>query len=336
IAWNWPHPRFGGSLKPPSFSPLPVTKESSFMSRHHRGAYYMPTTPWTAKPKQEIDKEAYFRQIQRLIPAARSIICGAATGEAYELAPREMIELVAVALKAADGKANVYCSLPLETTSAVSVCESIMELGAAGAMELPPTYAYVGQHGIEQRYRATSAATGKNLIVYAKGDVGVIPSDAIIAKLAGEGLICAVKRACDSAPFEVTAKAVAAANPNVLKIQGAAERFVPGVVGLADGYTTGSGVVFPHISRRIEAAFLAQNLAKVRRLIEIFAPIELMRAQHGTAYNIAPLKWLLKNLYQIGTGETRPRFMDLLPADETTLQKLAPAIAAHEQEFTAS
>ena len=36
------------------------------MSRHHRGAYYMPTTPWTAKPKQEIDKEAYFRQIQRL------------------------------------------------------------------------------------------------------------------------------------------------------------------------------------------------------------------------------------------------------------------------------
>ena len=57
------------------------------MSRHHRGAYYMPTTPWTAKPKQEIDKEAYFRQIQRLIPAARSIICGAATGEAYELAP---------------------------------------------------------------------------------------------------------------------------------------------------------------------------------------------------------------------------------------------------------
>src|SRR5262249_62336114 len=119
-------------------------------------------------------------------------------------------------------------------------CEASMELGAAGAMELPPTYAYVGQQGIEQRYRATSAACGKHLIVYAKGDVGVIPSDSIIAKLAGEGLICAVKRACDSAPFEVTAKAVNEASPVVLKIQGAAERVVPGVVGVADGYTKGS------------------------------------------------------------------------------------------------
>src|SRR5689334_13891782 len=252
---------------------------------HLPGAYYMPTTPWTARPKQDIDKDAYFRQIQRIAPHAKSIICGAATGEAYELAPREMIELVAVALKAVDGKANVYGSLPWETTSAVAVCEAIMGIGAAGAMELPPTYAYVGQHGIEQRYRATSAATGKNLIVYAKGDVGVIPSDAIIARLAGEEIICAVKRACDSAPFEVTAKAVTAANSKVLKIQGAAERFVPGVVGIADGYTTGSGVVFPNISRQIEAAFFAQNLAEVRRLVEIFAPVELMRAQHGTAYN---------------------------------------------------
>src|SRR5436190_8955854 len=306
------------------------------MFTHHRGAYYMPTTPWTVRPRQEVDKDAYFRQIQRLVPHAKSVICGAATGEAYELAPREMIELVATALKAVGGKVNVYGSLPWETASAVSVCEAIMDLGAAGAMELPPSYAYVGQQGIEQRYRATSAACGKNLIVYAKGDAGVIPSDAIIAKLAGEGLICAVKRACDSAPFETTAKAVTDANPAVLKIQGAAERFVPGVVGIADGYTTGSGVVFPKISRQIEAAFLAQNLAEVRRLIEIFAPIELMRAQHGTAYNIAPLKWLLKNLYDIGNGESRPRFRDLLPADPRLLEKLAPAVAAQEQEATAS
>jgi 4-hydroxy-tetrahydrodipicolinate synthase len=302
------------------------------MIQHHRGAYYMPTTPWTARPRQEIDKDAYFRQIQRISPVAKSIICGAATGEAYELAPREMIELVAVALKAAGGKSNVYGSLPWETSSAVSVCEAIMELGAAGAMELPPTYAYVGQHGIEQRYRATSAATGKNLIVYAKGDAGVIPSDAVISRLAGEGLICAVKRACDSAPFELTAKAVREANPAVLCIQGAAERFVPGVVGIADGYTTGSGVVFPNISRRIEAAFLAGDLAQVRELVSVFAPIELMRAQHGTAYNIAPLKWLLKHFYDIGTGEARPRFMDLLAADEPALKKLGQAAAAIEEQ----
>src|SRR5262245_3827118 len=305
------------------------------MIKHHRGAYYMPTTPWTARPKQEVDKEAYFKQIQRIVPAAKSIICGAATGEAYELAPREMVELVAVALKAADGKANVYGSLPWETASAVSVCEAIMELGAAGAMELPPTYAYVGHHGIEQRYRVTSAACGKNLIVYAKGDAGVIPSDAIISKLADEGLICAVKRACDSAPFETTAKAVREANPAVLKIQGAAERFGPGVVGVADGYTTGSGVVFPNISQRIEAAFLANNLAEVRRLVEVFAPIELMRAQHGTAYNIAPLKWLLKNLYNIGNGEVRARFMELLPADENVLRKIGDAVASAEAESAA-
>ena len=302
------------------------------MIKHQRGAYYMPTTPWSAKPRQELDKEAYFRQIQRIVPAAKSIICGAATGEAYELAPREMIELVAVALQAANGQANVYGSLPWETASAVPVCEAIMDLGAAGAMELPPTYAYVGQHGIEERYRRTSAAVGKNLIVYAKGDAGVIPSDPVIARLAGEGLICAVKRACDSAPFELTAQAVSAANPAVLKIQGAAERFVPGVVGLADGYTTGSGVVFPQLSRRIEAAFLANDLLAVRRLTDVFAPIELLRAQHGTAYNIAPLKWLLKNLYDIGNGESRARFMELLPGDEKSLQKIGQAIAAQEAE----
>src|SRR5262245_61415247 len=305
------------------------------MIHHQRGAYYMPTTPWATGPMQDIDKDAYFRQIQRIAPVARSIICGAATGEAYELAPREMVELVAVALKAAGGKANIYGSLPWETASAVAVCEAIMELGAAGAMELPPTYAYVGQHGIEERYRATSAACGKNLIVYAKGDAGVIPADAVIAKLAGEGLICAVKRACDSVPFELMAKAVQDANPAVLKIQGAAERFVPGVVGFADGYTTGSGVVFPNLSRKIEAAFLANDLAEVRRLVELFAPIELMRAQHGTAYNIAPLKWLLKHFYRIGNGEVRSRFMELLPADEKALQRIGDPVAAAEAESAA-
>jgi 4-hydroxy-tetrahydrodipicolinate synthase len=305
------------------------------MTGHHHGAYYMPTTPWTARPQQEIDKEAYFLQIQRIVPVARSIICGAATGEAYELAPREMIELVATALKAAAGRANIYASLPWETASAVFVCESVMDLGAAGAMELPPTYAYVGQHGIERRYRTVAAACGQNLIVYAKGDAGVIPSDAVIARLAGEGLICAVKRACDSAPFEATAKAVRDANPAVLKIQGAAERFVPGVVGVADGYTTGTGVVFPHLSRKIEAAFLAGNLAETRQLVSAFAPIEHMRAFHGTAYNIAPLKWLLKNLYGIGNGEARPRFMDLLAADEMELKKVGESLAAAEAESAA-
>lgn len=305
------------------------------MVSHRTGAYYMPTTPWTSRPKQEVDKEAYFKQIQRIAPVAQSIICGAATGEAYELAPKEMIELVAIALQATAGKANVYGSLPWETSSALAVCEAIMNLGAAGAMELPPTYAYVGQHGIEQRYRATSAALGKNLIVYAKGDAGAIPSDGVIAKLAGEGVICGVKRACDSAPFEMTAQAVLAANPAVLKIQGAAERFVPGVVGIADGYTTGSGVVFPQLSRRIEAAFLAGNLSEVRRLTAIFSPVELMRAQHGTAYNIAPLKWLLKNLYHVGNGEARSRFMDLLPADAPALEKIGQAIAAQESECSA-
>jgi 4-hydroxy-tetrahydrodipicolinate synthase len=214
----------------------------------------------------------------------------------------------------------------------VQVCEAIMELGAAGAMELPPTYAYVGQQGIEERYRRTSRALGKNLIVYAKGDAGVIPSDAIIARLAGDGLICAVKRACDSAPFEVTAKAVVAANPAVLKIQGAAERFVPGVVGIADGYTTGTGVVFPRLSRQLEEAFLTGDLPEERRLVERFSPVELLRAQHGTAYNIAPLKWLLKNLYHVGTGEARPRFMDLLPADEPALAKVGQTLAALEKE----
>jgi hypothetical protein len=50
-----------------------------------------------------------------------------------------------------------------------------------------------------------------------------------------------------------------------------------------------------------------------------------MRAHHGTACNIAPLKGLLKNLYHIGNGETRPRFMDLLPSDERALGKIGEA-----------
>ena len=74
------------------------------------------------------------------------------------------------------------------------------------------------------------------------------------------------------------------------------------------------------------------DLAEVRRLVNVFAPIELLRAQHGTAYNIAPLKWLLKNLYGVGNGEARSRFMDLLPADEDALRKIGQAVAAQEEE----
>jgi hypothetical protein len=40
----------------------------------------------------------------------------------------------------------------------------------------------------------------------------------------------------------------------------------------------------------------------------------------------------LKSLYQIGTGEARPRFMNLLPADEPALQKIGQQLAALEQE----
>lgn len=302
---------------------------------HRRGAFYMPVTPFCDGPEQRVDIDTYHALILRIVQAgAQNIICGAASGEGPELAPGHMMHLVDTALGAAKGsRANVYASVHWETCSALDVCEHAMSAGAAGVMELPPTYPYACSPGVERRYRAISAACEGNLIVYAKGDTGVTPSDALMAKLAGDGVICAVKRACASAAFAVTADAVRKANPGVLVVQGAAERYVLEVVGFADGYTTGTGVVFPHISAAIEAEFLAKDLEKVRELVAHFLPIELMRAEHNTGYNIAPLKWLLQVLYQIGNGMTRPRFMSLLPADEARLRAIAEPLVALEEQL---
>ena len=301
-----------------------------------RGCFAMPVTPWTGDGKH-LDTDTYFSLIQRAVEGGiRQFICIAASGEAFETSPAEGILAVKTAIAAAAGRATIFGSVPWSTPESVTAAAAMMELGAAGVMELPMSWAYASQPGAYQRIGRIAEVVDGKVIAYQRLDLP--PDDTTCVRLASEGKLIAVKRAAPSVPFAATLEAIRRANPSVLVVQGAAERFVAEVLfcngdQMADGFTSGLAFPFPRVTSALESAFLQRDHERLGRLLALGWPIENMRAEYRTGYNIAPIKGCFELLGFGDLGQTRARYPYLIEGDLERLREIATPIMAEEESM---
>jgi hypothetical protein len=159
----------------------------------------------------------------------------------------------------------------------------------------------VTPQGVATGLRRLADFYGKPLMVFFKSADYVRPRD--LAALLADGVLCCVEYgitgAADPEPF--LAELLAATGSAAQVIDGLGERTVVGNArhGL-QGFTTGSGVIAPHLSMALLRAVQAGDLETAATLRERFLPLEALRQAHG------PIPVLHEAVRAAGIAETGP------------------------------
>lgn len=155
--------------------------------------------------------------------------------------------------------------------------------------------------GVATGLRRLSDFYDKPLMVFFKSSDYVKARD--LAALLRDGVLCCVKYGISGGPEPGPFLA------ELLEATGDASRVIDGlgertVVGNARhgvrGFTTGSGVVGPHLSMALLKAVQAGDLATAAQLRELFLPLEQMRGAHG------PIPVLHEAMRLAGIADTGP------------------------------
>lgn len=195
--------------------------------------------------------------------------------------------------------------------------------GFPSAILLPFTPASAA--GVATGLRRLADAYGKPLMVFFKSEDYLTPADA--AALLADGVLCAVEYGL---PRDPTGKAPYLTA--LLDKTGSAARIIDGagersIVGHAEyglkGYTSGSGIIAPHLSMALLAAVKAGDLKRAAQLREHFLPLEALRAANG------PVPVLHEAIALAGiadTGPLGPFFANV--TDPTVLRAITKAATA--------
>ncbi len=159
----------------------------------------------------------------------------------------------------------------------------------------------VTPEGVATGLRKLSDFYGKPLMVFFKSADYVRARD--LAALLADGVLCCVEYGIVGAsePEPFLAELLAATGDASRIIDGLGERTVVGNArhGLK-GFTTGSGLVGPHLSMALLRAVQAGDLATAAELREHFLPLEKMRGAHG------PIPVLHEAVRLAGIADTGP------------------------------
>lgn len=158
--------------------------------------------------------------------------------------------------------------------------EVLRERDFPSAMLLPLQQA--DARGVATGLRRLSDLYGRPLMVFFKSPDYVKAAD--LARLLTDGVLCCVEYGItgDREPEPFLLELLAATGDASRIIDGLGERTVVGNArhGLK-GFTTGSGVVAPHLSMALLAAVQAGDMEKAAGLREHFLPLEALRQAHG-------------------------------------------------------
>jgi dihydrodipicolinate synthase/N-acetylneuraminate lyase len=168
------------------------------------------------------------------------------------------------------------------------------------AMLLP--FAPVTQSGVATGLRRLSDKIGRPLMIFFKSPDYVGARD--LARLLADGVLCCLEYGIAGSgekPEPFLADLLDAAGTAQSIIDGAGERTVVGLARFGiTGFTTGSGVVGPHLSMALLAALKRGDLVEAARLREYFLELEALRQAHS------PIPVLHDAVALAGIAETGP------------------------------
>jgi 4-hydroxy-tetrahydrodipicolinate synthase len=251
-----------------------------------------------------VTPEDLVRSIMALPPIARSKDGRIAKSECRKII--DWLSSAGVTTFMYGGVANLFNGALSEYAAILDVIEEQMPLGAWAIPAVGPDFgkafdqiailrgrqfptaillpaAAVTSAGVATGLRRLSDALGKPLMVFFKSADYLTPGDA--AALLADGVLCCVEFGVGAGPDAGTSYLSA-----LLAQTGTAERIIDGagertIVGLSvygiRGYTSGSGVIAPHLSMALLRAIRDGDMVKAEALRELFLPFEHLRQSHG-------------------------------------------------------
>jgi 4-hydroxy-tetrahydrodipicolinate synthase len=194
--------------------------------------------------------------------------------------------------------------------------------GAAALMVHQPPDPFVSPRGVVSYVeRIADAGGGLPVMRYLRNDgIGL---DAI-EKLCRVPGVAGVKWACPT-PLRL-AEAIRRCDPEIVWVDGLAEPWAPPFFAVgARGFTSGLINVWPEHSMAIHAALEKGDFALARKLIDIMAGFEDLRAEEQNGTNVTVVKTALALMGE-DCGATRPP--SAWPLTEAQVAKLKKQLAA--------
>ena len=261
--------------------------------------------------------------VDRAVKAGvHALVANGNTGEFYGLTTKEAETMVHAVAEQTAGRCVLIGGVGRSVNDACALAKASHAARVDALMVHQPPDPFVSPRGVVSYIqRIADAAEGLPIMLYLRNDgIGL---DAI-EKLCSVPGVAGVKWACPT-PLRL-AEAIRRCSPEIVWVDGLAEPWAPPFFAVgARGFTSGLINVWPEHSVAIHSALEAGDFALARRLIDVMAPFEDLRAEEQNGTNVTVVKAALQLLGE-DCGATRPP--SAWPLTESQLQKLRAQLAA--------
>jgi 4-hydroxy-tetrahydrodipicolinate synthase len=261
--------------------------------------------------------------VDRAIKAGvHALVANGNTGEFYGLTIKEAETMVHAVAEQMGGRGVLIGGVGRGVHDACALARASRGAGAMALLVHQPPDPFVSPRGVVAYVeRISEAADGLPIMLYLRNDgIGL---DAIERLCAVPG-VAGVKWACPT-PLRL-AEAIRRCDPGIVWVDGLAEPWAPPFFAVgARGFTSGLINVWPEHSVAIHAALERGDFAGARKLIDVMAGFEDLRAEEQNGTNVTVVKAALQLLGD-DCGATRPP--SAWPLTDTQLEKLRRQLAA--------
>ncbi len=231
-----------------------------------------------------------------------ALVANGNTGEFYGLTLPEAEAMVHAIGEQVDRRAVLIGGVGRGVHDACALARASRAAGASALMVHQPPDPFVSPRGVVSYVeRIAEAGGGLPLMLYLRNDA--IGLDAI-EKLCSVPGVAGVKWACPT-PLRL-AEAIRRCDPEIVWVDGLAEPWAPPFFAVgARGFTSGLINVWPEHSVAIHAALEKGDFALARKLVDVMAGFEELRAEEQNGTNVSVVKAALR-LMGKDCGATRP------------------------------
>jgi 4-hydroxy-tetrahydrodipicolinate synthase len=246
------------------------------------------------------------------------------TAEVHQLTSAER-EIVLCAVAAGRRESALIAGLAGSLGSALDDAERAHDLGFDAVMIHEPAEPFGDGDGVAAYFRQVCERVALPVVLYLRT---TRLGKAALAELAASKEVVAVKYARpDLATLAELLDEGAAAH--CTWINGSAEAKVPAFAELGiTAFTSGIANVRPDLALAVQQAAAAGDQSRLDKLIDLVAPVETLRTQEQSRFNVAVLKELLA-AEGLDAGGVRPPHSPLTPAARESLRS---AVAAWPRE----
>lgn len=284
-----------------------------------RGVFGFPITPF--QQDLSLDLAALEKNVDEMTRHPYcAIVAAGGTGEIYSMTSEEAAEVVAVSVKATQGRMPVVAGVGYNTAIGCDMARRMEKAGADALLVMPPYYINAPEAGWIAYYKAIANSTGLPLALYSRDWAAFTPDQ--VARLAdavpsleiwkdGQGNIRMYQRI------------MAKLGDRLAWVGGLGDDCAGGYWSIGvQAFTSSISNVSPKIALAISAAGQAQDFTKLNEiLIHYVHPLYALR-DHVKGYEVTVMKEMME-LLGIPAGPARPPLCPVKPEHKAELHRIA-------------